>query len=132
MLPLKSLAKILQIAFPAQWRLPPLLRPTIHQHHRLHPDEPHPRHPRPTQPAHPLSHQQRLPRRGVAGSSSSGLSALEGKEKALCERLMVLEEQRFFAGEMDADANLRRKFDEAASFGQNVLDLGGGLTRRRA
>ena len=36
---------------------------------------------------------------------------------------MVLEEQKFFVGEMVADANRRRKFDEVGALAQNVRDL---------
>ncbi len=57
-------------------------------------------------------------------SSSSAISALEAEEKALRERLIVLEEQKFFVGEMIADANRRRKFDEVAALAGNVEDLG--------
>ena len=57
-------------------------------------------------------------------SSSSAVSALEAEEKALRDRLIVLEEQKFFVGEMIADANKRRKFDEVSSLSQNVQDLG--------
>lgn len=56
-------------------------------------------------------------------SSSSAVSALEAEEKTLRERLMVLEEQKFFVSEMIADANKRRKFDEVSSLAQNVEDL---------
>lgn len=56
-------------------------------------------------------------------SSSSAVSALEAEEKQLRERLIVLEEQKFFVGEMIADASRRRKFDEVSSLAQNVEDL---------
>lgn len=56
-------------------------------------------------------------------SSSSAVSAMEAEEKELKERLIVLEEQRFFVAEMVADANKRRKFDEAASLQGNLQDL---------
>lgn len=56
-------------------------------------------------------------------SSSSAISAMEEEEKGLKERLIVLEEQKFFVGEMVADANKRRKFDEAGSLAQNLQDL---------
>ena len=39
------------------------------------------------------------------------------------ERLIVLEEQKFFVSEMIADANKRRKFDEVGALAQNVDDL---------
>jgi len=56
-------------------------------------------------------------------SSSSAVSALEAEEKTLRERLMVLEEQKFFLSEMIVDANKRRKFDEVSSLAVNVEDL---------
>ncbi|KAF2101354.1 hypothetical protein NA57DRAFT_33796 [Rhizodiscina lignyota] len=56
-------------------------------------------------------------------SSSSAVESLEAEEKELRERLIVLEEQRFFVQEMVADANRRRKFDEVASLAKNVEDL---------
>ena len=56
-------------------------------------------------------------------SSSSAISAMEEEEKSLRERLIVLEEQKFFVSEMIADANRRRKFDEASALSQNQQDL---------
>ena len=56
-------------------------------------------------------------------SNSSAVSALEAEEKSLRDRLIVLEEQKFFVSEMIADANKRRKFDEVSSLAQNVEDL---------
>jgi hypothetical protein len=56
-------------------------------------------------------------------SSSSAVSAMEVEEKELRERLIVLEEQKFFVSEMIADANKRRKFDEATSLLMNMDDL---------
>ncbi|RDW69296.1 hypothetical protein BP6252_08316 [Coleophoma cylindrospora] len=56
-------------------------------------------------------------------SSSSAVSAMEAEEKELRERLIVLEEQKFFVSEMIADANKRRKFDEVSSLSSNVADL---------
>lgn len=55
--------------------------------------------------------------------TSSAVSALEAEEKSLRERLIVLEEQKFFVSEMIADANRRRKFDEVSSLAMNVEDL---------
>lgn len=57
-------------------------------------------------------------------SSGSAISAMEAEEKSLRDRLIVLEEQKFFVGEMIADANKRRKFDEVSALSQNVQDLG--------
>ncbi|KAL4954337.1 FYVE zinc finger-domain-containing protein [Aspergillus filifer] len=59
----------------------------------------------------------------IASETSSAVSALEAEEKALRERLIVLEEQKFFVSEMIADANRRRKFDEVSSLAMNIEDL---------
>jgi hypothetical protein len=59
----------------------------------------------------------------VSQVSSSSVSAMEAEEKELRERLIVLEEQKFFVGEMIADANKRRKFDEVSSLSMNMEDL---------
>jgi hypothetical protein len=59
----------------------------------------------------------------ITSDNSSAVSALEAEEKALRERLIVLEEQKFFVSEMIADANRRRKFDEVSSLALNVEDL---------
>ncbi|KAL8935745.1 MAG: hypothetical protein Q9216_005281 [Gyalolechia sp. 2 TL-2023] len=56
-------------------------------------------------------------------SSSSAISAMEVEEKALRERLIVLEEQSFLVKEQIAEASKRRKFDEVSSLSQNVDDL---------
>ena len=56
-------------------------------------------------------------------TTSSRISELEGEEKELRERLIVLEEQKFMVQEMIADANKRRKFDEVAALTGNVEDL---------
>jgi len=56
-------------------------------------------------------------------SSGSAVSAMEAEEKELRERLIVLEEQKFFVSEMIADANKRRKFDEVTSLAINMEDL---------
>lgn len=58
-----------------------------------------------------------------SSTSSAAVTALEAEEKALRERLIVLEEQKFFVSEMIAEANKRRKFDEVGSLAQNVEDL---------
>lgn len=58
-----------------------------------------------------------------SSTSSAAVTALEVEEKELRERLIVLEEQKFFVSEMIADANKRRKFDEVGSLAQNVDDL---------
>lgn len=59
----------------------------------------------------------------ASSTSSAAVTALEAEEKELRERLIVLEEQKFFVSEMIADANKRRKFDEVGSLAQNVEDL---------
>jgi hypothetical protein len=56
-------------------------------------------------------------------SSTSLVSAMETEEKELREKLIVLEEQKFFVSEMIADANKRRKFEEVASLSANRSDL---------
>ncbi|KAF2089421.1 hypothetical protein K490DRAFT_72196 [Saccharata proteae CBS 121410] len=60
---------------------------------------------------------------GSVASSSSAISAMEAEEKELRERLIVLEEQKFFVSEMIADANRHRRYDEVGSLAQNVEDL---------
>ena len=59
----------------------------------------------------------------VNSENSIAISALEEKEKSLRDRLVVLEEQKFFVSEMIADANRRRKFDEVSSLAMNIEDL---------
>ncbi|PYH97383.1 FYVE-domain-containing protein [Aspergillus ellipticus CBS 707.79] len=59
----------------------------------------------------------------LASDASSAISALEAEEKSLRDRLIVLEEQKFFVSEMIADANRRRKFDEVSSLAMNIEDL---------
>ncbi|KAI9777179.1 MAG: carboxypeptidase Y-deficient [Geoglossum umbratile] len=56
-------------------------------------------------------------------TTSSVISTMEAEEKELKERLIVLEEQKFLVGEMIADANKKRRFDEVSSLAQNVEDL---------
>lgn len=65
----------------------------------------------------------------LASDTSSAISALEAEEKSLRERLIVLEEQKFFVSEMIADANRRRKFDEVSSLAMNVEDLSREIDR---
>ncbi|GIJ87981.1 carboxypeptidase Y-deficient [Aspergillus pseudoviridinutans] len=65
----------------------------------------------------------------LASDTSSAVSALEAEEKALRERLIVLEEQKFFVSEMIADANRRRKFDEVSSLAMNVEELSREIDR---
>jgi rabenosyn-5 len=65
----------------------------------------------------------------VTSDNSSAVTALEAEEKALRERLIVLEEQKFFVSEMIADANRRRRFDEVSSLALNVEDLSREIDR---
>ncbi|EAW09942.1 putative vacuolar segregation protein (Pep7) [Aspergillus clavatus NRRL 1] len=65
----------------------------------------------------------------LASDTSSAVSALEAEEKSLRERLIVLEEQKFFVSEMIADANRRRKFDEVSSLAMNIEDLSREIDR---
>lgn len=64
-----------------------------------------------------------------SSETSSAISALEAEEKNLRERLIVLEEQKFFVSEMIADANRRRKFDEVSSLAMNMEDLSREIDR---
>ena len=59
----------------------------------------------------------------LSSDRSSQISALETEEKALSERLIVLEEQKFFVQEMVAQANRHRKFDEVAALAGNVEEI---------
>lgn len=65
----------------------------------------------------------------INSDNSSAISALETEEKTLRERLIVLEEQKFFVSEMIADANRRRRFDEVSSLAVNVEDLSREIDR---
>ncbi|CAP92596.1 Pc13g15270 [Penicillium rubens Wisconsin 54-1255] len=65
----------------------------------------------------------------LSSNTSSAVSALEAEEKSLRDRLIVLEEQKFFVSEMIADANRRRKFDEVSSLAMNVEDLSREIDR---
>lgn len=65
----------------------------------------------------------------LTSDNSSRISALESEEKSLRDRLIVLEEQKFFVSEMIADANRRRKFDEVSSLAMNVEDLSKEIDR---
>lgn len=48
---------------------------------------------------------------------------MEAEEKELRERLIVLEEQKFFVSEMLAEANKHRKFEEVKALAGNIEDL---------
>ena len=60
-------------------------------------------------------------------SSAPSLAALESEEKMLKERLVVLQEQKFFVSQMVKDATRRRKFDEVASLSGNLEELEGEI-----
>jgi len=67
----------------------------------------------------------------ISSDNSSVVSALEAEEKSLRERLIVLEEQKFFVSEMIVDANRRRKFDEVSSLALNIEDLSNEIDRTK-
>lgn len=60
---------------------------------------------------------------GGASETSTAVSALETEEKALRERLVVLEEQRFLVEEMVSNARGARRFDEVSALNKNVQEL---------
>ena len=112
MLPLKTLPKVLKHASPNG--------AITNSHHQLIPNNNN--NGRPTNALAAIKYND-IDASSQA-SSSSAVSALEAEEKVLRDRLIVLEEQKFFVSEMIADANKRRKFDEVSSLAQNVQDLG--------
>jgi hypothetical protein len=57
-------------------------------------------------------------------ASSSLVSAMETEEKELRERLIVLEEQRFFVRQMVEQAKKARRYDEVTALNGNLEDLG--------
>lgn len=117
MLPLKSLPKILKHASPHG--LPPRHGASAASARNQAPS------PSPLAQIRAEAGRPGLETRTSSASSapSAQITALEKEEKDLNERLIVLEEQKFFVQEMIADANKRRKFDEVASLGGNVEDL---------
>ncbi|KXG46589.1 Zinc finger, FYVE/PHD-type [Penicillium griseofulvum] len=127
MLPLKSLPKILKHTTPASERIPsrtsspstPVNGSTTNL--------------RPSEPALASIKYNSVAASGsntsLASDTSSAVSALEAEEKSLRDRLIVLEEQKFFVSEMIADANRRRKFDEVSSLAMNVEDLSHEIDR---
>ncbi|QSZ34371.1 hypothetical protein DSL72_005963 [Monilinia vaccinii-corymbosi] len=56
-------------------------------------------------------------------SDISQISQMEQEEKELREKLIVLEEQKFFVQGMMADASKRRKFDEVEALRTNLSDM---------
>ena len=128
MLPLKTLPKILKPASPAGDRVPSRTSsPSIPVN-----GSPAPRRPQESALAS-IKYNDRITGSGsttsLASDTSSAVSALEAEEKSLRERLIVLEEQKFFVSEMIADANRRRKFDEVSSLAVNVEDLSREIDR---
>lgn len=125
MLPLKSLPKILKHATP-NGRLPPSTTSS---------SCPSPANgQRPGSALASIKYGNVATNGGGSGSSitseaSSAISALEAEEKSLRDRLIVLEEQKFFVSEMIADANRRRKFDEVSSLAMNNEDLSREIDR---
>lgn len=122
MLPLKSLPKVLKHASPAGGRIPSRTSsPSTPMN-----GSPAPR-PQESALASIKYNNNHVAASGsnssLASETSSAVSALEAEEKALRDRLIVLEEQKFFVSEMIADANRRRKFDEVSSLAVNVEDL---------
>ncbi|KAK4987039.1 carboxypeptidase Y-deficient [Elasticomyces elasticus] len=113
MLPLKSLPKIMKHAVPANGRP---LTPTNRQTSALAAIKYNQLQPGASTDSGPNSSR-------ASSASSAALTALEVEERELRERLIVLEEQKFFVSEMIADANKRRKFDEVSSLASNVEDL---------
>lgn len=127
MLPLKSLPKVLKHASPAVDRIPSRTSPPstpVNGSSATRPQE---------SALASIKYNNRVAASGSTSSltseSSSAVSALEAEEKSLRERLIVLEEQKFFVSEMIADANRRRKFDEVSSLAVNVEDLSREIDR---
>ncbi|TGO90859.1 hypothetical protein BPOR_0048g00080 [Botrytis porri] len=56
-------------------------------------------------------------------SDTSQISQMEQEEKELREKLIVLEEQKFFVEGMVKDAGKRRKFDEVEALKANLQDM---------
>jgi rabenosyn-5 len=127
MLPLKSLPKILKHTTPASERIPSRTSspstPVSGSTAGL----------RPTESALSSIKYNSVAASGsntsLSSNTSSAVSALEAEEKSLRDRLIVLEEQKFFVSEMIADANRRRKFDEVSSLAMNVEDLSREIDR---
>lgn len=127
MLPLKSLPKIMKHASPHGLPPPrasstdrtasPSARPSGGPLAQIKAEERTSNHLRPPSGVDGTSHSR------TSSHSSAQITALEKEEKELQERLIVLEEQKFFVQEMIADANKRRKFDEVAALSGNVEDL---------
>lgn len=126
MLPLKSLPKILKHATPGGRPLP-----SGHSRNNLNGETSSTA--KPFTPAlASIKYGNNTPNgssQSINSDNSSAISALEDEEKALRDRLIVLEEQKFFVSEMIADANRRRKFDEVSALALNVEDLSKEIDR---
>lgn len=133
MLPLKSLPKVLRQAPPPGDRIPSrtasprLASPSTQLNGSLPPTKPQ------DSALTSIKYNNRAAasrsNSSLTSDTSSAVSALEAEEKSLRERLIVLEEQKFFVSEMIADANRRRKFDEVSSLAVNVEDLSREIDR---
>lgn len=129
MLPLKSLPKVLKHASPGRDRIPTTRTssPGTPVNGQSTPGA------RPQDSALASikynNHASRGSTSSLVSDTSSAVSALEAEEKSLRDRLIVLEEQKFFVSEMIADANRRRKFDEVSSLAVNVEDLSREIDR---
>lgn len=127
MLPLKSLPKVLKHVSPAGDRIPSRTSSPSTPVNGTPPVRPQ------ESALASIKYNERIAASGSTSSltseSSSAVSALEAEEKSLRERLIVLEEQKFFVSEMIADANRRRKFDEVSSLAVNVEDLSREIDR---
>jgi rabenosyn-5 len=112
MLPLKSLPKMLKHATPHPGHVS---RPSLTSNGSS----------RPTSALASIKYSDNLDASSQASghSSVSAISQMEEEEKALRDRLIILEEQKFFVGEMIAQANKKRKFDEVSALASNVQDL---------
>lgn len=126
MLPLKSLPKILKHATPGGRPLP-----NSYSRNNLHADTSSTA--KPFTPAlASIKYGTNTPNgssQSIISDNSSAISALEDEEKALRDRLIVLEEQKFFVSEMIVDANKRRKFDEVSALALNIEDLSKEIDR---
>ena len=116
MLPLKALPKVLKHATPHPGHMP---RPSLTSNSSINS--------RPTSALAAIKYNNNnsfdASSQASGQSSTTAISQLEEEEKSLRDRLIVLEEQKFFVGEMIAQANKKRKFDEVAALAVNVQDL---------
>ncbi|ODM14859.1 hypothetical protein SI65_09611 [Aspergillus cristatus] len=125
MLPLKSLPKILKHAIP-NGRLPNATSSPTPSSSPANGHRPHESALASIKYGNPAANGSAS---SVTSETSSAISAMEAEEKSLRDRLIVLEEQKFFVSEMIADANRRRKFDEVSSLAVNSEDLSREIDR---